>query len=160
MSSNQSADEGLGASPRNLKSVSSQKPAANQIKPGRRRGNPHRSIAAQRGRRPLQAPLRAKVGQSAESTGTAAIHGQLLIVATTSRHGTTQSGQPQGEIAIHRGRRLTQATFQHNKVVTTGQPRIPSAQSRCFGIQRGEEATKKLLSLGLVNRQTPIAPKA
>ncbi len=43
--------------------------------------------------------------------------------------------------------------------MTTGQPRIPSAQSRCFGIQRGEEATKKLLSLGLVNRQTPIAPR-
>ena len=145
-----------GVSAQNPKLVpKSAKHPCNSIS-GSRRGS-----TAQRCCRLPQSRSRAEVGQYTDSIGAAAIHRQLMIVASTCSDVRTRSGWLQGVTVDHRLHQVTRAPPEHHDGHCQGtNPPSRRPNHGASGIQQRRRSNQETPRYRIGHQRTPIAPRA
>ena len=128
-----------------------------QTQPSRRR----RSVRRRSRRRTAQALPRAKVGQSAESKGSATIHSQLTVMATASRGVKPHTGQPQGVIRESpHAPGSTVAQPNRQSPLPRDNPAVQAPAIGASGTQRRRRRHQETPRYRIGQEKTPLAPKA
>lgn len=109
----------------------------------------------------LQAHPRAKVEQSSESTGSARIRRQLMIMVTASRGVKPHTGQPQSttcESTLAPG--CTVAQHHLRLPLPRDKPAVQAPAIGALGTQRRRRGNQETLRYRIGQEKTPVAPKA